>query len=197
MKKGVWIAIIIGVIVAVGGLSSPLFYETSIDESLPGKLNEIEEGLTYEKFTTMDDSTRQIIVDGMSEDVQEMIMQKAATMTSEVSEEMDNPNAITILRTGEFEGLIGHQASGIAKVITTSDSVYLRFENFQVTNGPDLRIYLTQGGDVKNDGLHVAKLKGSKGNQNYLLDGIDWKKYDTVVIYCQPFGVHFGQAKLV
>ena len=197
MNKGRWIAIIIGIIVVVGGLSSPLFYDTSIDESLPGKLNEIEEGLTYEKFTTMDDSRRQMIVDGMSEEIQDMIMQKAATTTTEISEEMNNSNVVTILHTGEFEGLLGHQANGIAKVITTSNSTYLRFENFQVTNGPDLRVYLTQKGDVKNEGFHVAKLKASKGNQNYLLDGIDWQKYDTVIIYCQPFGVHFGQAKLM
>ena len=56
-------------------------------------------------------------------------------------------------------------------------------------------MYLTQNGDVKN-GMHLEKLKGSKGNQNYLLDDIDFEKYSIVVIYCQPFGVHFGQAFL-
>ena len=195
MKKGVWIAIIIGVVVAVGGgLSSPLFYETNVDESLPGKLNKIEEGLTFEKFVSMDDSARQPITDSMSSEVQEMIMQKASTMTTSVSEAMEYTE-IQILYSGEFEGLVGHDASGIAKILKVSDSTYLRFEDFQVTNGPDLRVYLTNNGDVKT-GLHLEKLKGSKGNQNYLLDDIDWQKYDTVVIYCQPFGVHFGQAKL-
>jgi len=71
----------------------------------------------------------------------------------------------------------------------------LRFENFEVTNGPDLRVYLTSEGDVKN-GLHLERLKGSKGNQNYLLENIDLQIYDTVVIYCQPFGVYFGEAQL-
>lgn len=195
MKKVGWIAIIIGIIISIGvGLSSPLFYETSIDESLPGKLNEIEEGLTFEKFATMEDSTRQPIADSMSLEVQDMIMQKASTMTTSVSEEMEDTE-IQILYSGEFEGLVGHDASGIAKILRVSDSAYLRFEDFEVTNGPDLRVYLTNSGDVKN-GLHLEKLKGSKGSQNYLLNQIDWQKYDTVVIYCQPFGVHFGQAKL-
>ncbi len=71
----------------------------------------------------------------------------------------------------------------------------MRFENFEVTNGPDLRVYLTSEGDVKN-GLHLEKLKGSKGDQNYLLENIDVQMYDTVVIYCQPFGVYFGEAQL-
>ncbi len=71
----------------------------------------------------------------------------------------------------------------------------MRFENFEVTNGPDLRVYLTSEGDVKN-GLHLEKLKGSMWNQNYLLENIDLQIYDTVVIYCQPFGVYFGEAQL-
>ncbi len=197
MKKGVWIAIIIGIIVAIGGgLSSPLFYETSVDESLPGKLNEMEEGLTFEKFVSMDDSARQPIIDSMSSEVEDMIMQKAATMTTSVSEEMTDSDDLRVLQLGEFEGLVGHDASGTAKILQVSGYAYLRFEDFQVTNGPDLRVYLTNNGDVKT-GLHLEKLKGSKGSQNYLLDYVNWQKYDTVVIYCQPFGVHFGQAKLV
>jgi len=62
---------------------------------------------------------------------------------------------------------------------------YLRFENFDVTNGPDLRVYIT-GVDVKK-GIHLDKLKTSKGNQNYHLENIELEIYDSVVIYCQPF----------
>ena len=69
-------------------------------------------------------------------------------------------------------------------------------ENFEVTNGPDLRVYLTSGGDVKN-GIHLEKLKASSGDQNCSLsDDIDVDMYNTVVIYCQPFGVYFGQASM-
>ena len=196
MKKGRWIAIIIGVIVAIsGGLAGPLFYETSVDESLPNELNAIEQGLTFEKFVDMDDSARQPIVDSMSSKVQEMIMTKAASITTKVSEDMDSSDKIQVLKIGEFQGVAGHESSGIAKILDVANSTYLRFEDFYVTNGPDLRVYLTNNGDVKN-GIHLEKLKGNKGNQNYLLENTDWQGYDTVVIYCQPFGVHFGEAKL-
>lgn len=194
MKKSVLIVIISAAGIAIG-LSSPLFYETTVDESLPGRLNAIEDGLTLDEFISMDYQKQQSIVEKMPDDVQEMIMGQAATTTREVSEGMAEPGTITVLRTGMFEGLLGHDAVGVAKILDVSDSSYLRFEDFQVTNGPDLRVYLTNDSDVKT-GHHLDKLKGSKGDQNYLLDGVDWQKYDTVVVYCQPFGVHFGQALL-
>ena len=66
---------------------------------------------------------------------------------------------------------------------------------FEVINGPDLRVYLTSGGDVKNV-IHLDKLKGSTGDQNYALNDVDIITYDTIVIYYQPFEVYFGQAEL-
>jgi len=188
------------VLVAVA-LASPLFYDTEINEPLPVELDKIQLGLTFEKFTTMDDDDRQLVVDKMPEKVKEMVMVKAETLVTTVSEDMDEmksdspESSVETLKTGSFEGLAGHYADGTAKIIKVGDSTFLRFENFEVTNGPDLRVYLTSEGDVKN-GLHLEKLKGSKGDQNYLLENIDLQMYDTVVIYCQPFGVYFGQAQL-
>ena len=130
------------------------------------------------------------------------MMKEAAQNPTSISENInemigdDDTDKFQVLKTGEFKGAdFFHSANGHAKIIKTGDQTFLRFEMFEVTNGPDLRVYLTNNGDVK-DGLHLEKLKGSKGDQNYMLDDIDWQKYDTIVIYCQPFGVHFGQAKL-
>jgi len=78
-----------------------------------------------------------------------------------------------------------------AKILEVNGESFLRFEEFNVTNGSDLRVYLTSNGDV-HDGIHLDKLKGSKGAQNYSLEDIDTAVCDTVVIYCQPFGVYFG-----
>jgi len=200
MHKGAIIGIIVAVAVIGGFLASPLFYETEVNEPLPAALNEIEEGLSFEKFTDMEEQPRQMIVEKISQEVKDMIMDKAATMIIPVSETMDevtkDSTGIEVLKSGTFEGLVGHNAEGVAKIIQVNDMTFLRFENFQVTNGPDLRVYLTTGGDIKN-GVHLEKLKGSKGDQNYSLDGIDLGVYDTVVIYCQPFGVYFGQAALI
>ena len=201
MHKGAIIGIIAAVIAIGGFLASPLFYETEVNEPLPLALNEIEEGLTFEKFAEMEDEKRETLVEKIPEDVEEMIMEKAAAMVIPISESMDDmtqdsDSTFDLLKNGMFEGLAGHSAEGTAKIIQVNDMTFLRFENFQVTNGPDLRVYITPDGDVKN-GIHLEKLKGSTGDQNYILENIDVGVYDTVVIYCQPFGAYFGQAELV
>jgi len=201
VNKGILIGIIVGILVIVGGLASPLFYETEINESLPIALDNIESGLTLETFSNMDDIQRQKIIEKMPDRVKDKIMEESAKIIQIVSEDMDemikeeSRNEFEIIKTGTFEGLAGHQAEGIAKILEVNGKSFLRFEEFDVTNGPDLRVYLTPNGNV-HDGVHLDKLKGSKGNQNYSLDDIDTDIYDTVVIYCQPFGAYFGQAKL-
>ncbi|MDX1532989.1 MAG: DM13 domain-containing protein [Nitrosopumilaceae archaeon] len=196
MKKGITIGIIIAAVVIGLGLASPLFYDVEVNESLPVALDNMQKGLTLEKFVEMDDESRVVLVDAMPEKVKEMIMDESAKKQSVTNEEMDTTNEIKILKSGEFIGLAGHFAEGDAKILQVGEEQFLRFENFEVTNGPDLRVYMTQGGDVKQ-GIHLEKLKGSKGAQNYLLENIDTDVYDTVVIYCQPFEVYFGEAQLV
>jgi hypothetical protein len=197
LHKGIKYAVIAAAIAIGLGLASPLFYDRIIEEPLPTALNEIQDDLTYEDFVTMPDEQRKSLVEKMPDNVKEMIMEKASSIIRPVSDDMDElgSDSVSVLRVGKFEGLAGHHAAGVAKILDVGGQKYLRFENFEVTNGPDLRVYLTIGGDV-GEGIHLAKLKGSKGSQNYSLENIDSDKYDTVVVYCQPFGVHFGQAKL-
>lgn len=199
MKKGVKIGIIAAAVIIGGFLASPLFYDIEVNEPLPVALNKIEEGLTYEKFVEMDEEKRMMLVEKIPNKVENMIMEKAATITipvSEVDEMANQDSSIELLKSGMFEGLAGHEAKGTAKIIQVDDQTFLRFENFQVTNGPDLRVYITPDGNV-NNGIHLEKLKGSKGDQNYILENIDVGVYNTVVIYCQPFGAYFGQAELL
>ena len=198
MHKGAIIGIIVAVVVVGGILASPLFYEREIDEPLPVVLEKIEPGLTLTKFSDMGDTPRQVIVEKMPDKVKEMVMDESAKLPTSVSEEMDmmaDTQSIVIVKSGNFEGLAGHSAEGLAKIIEVEGTTFLRFEDFEVTNGPDLRVYITKDGDVKN-GIHLEKLKGSKGNQNYELEDIDIEQYNSVVIYCQPFGVYFGEAEL-
>lgn len=86
-----------------------------------------------------------------------------------------------------------------------SDGTFvLRLEEFKVTNGPDLYVYLSghpgprSGSQVHEGGaLEVARLKGNIGNQNYALPpNVDLSKFKSVVIYCKQFSVVFSTAKL-
>jgi hypothetical protein len=97
-----------------------------------------------------------------------------------------------------------HRADGTATIYLLPDnSKVLRFEEFKVTNGPDLHILLTrnpqpkEGKDVGNDYVDLGQLKSSVGNQNYRIPAeLDLTQYQGVVIYSLAFGVIFSSAKL-
>ena len=108
---------------------------------------------------------------------------------------------------GEFAGAdSSHQGSGQVVVYEQPDgSQVLRFENLDVTNGPDLHVILSPVGavsgraDVMADGyVDLGGLKGNRGDQNYdVPSGVDLSSGEwTVVIYCQPFHVVFATAAL-
>lgn len=98
------------------------------------------------------------------------------------------------VKSGDFVK-VEDAGSGKATIFKQSDSTYiLRFDNLDVTNGPDLRVRLLgpNGAD-----LDLGGLKGNKGNQNYALPAdFDPAKYDTTDIWCRAFKVQFIKAAL-
>jgi hypothetical protein len=88
-------------------------------------------------------------------------------------------------------------ASGQVKVLQIPDGTQiLRFENLDVTNGPNLYVYLATDTTAK-DFVSLGRLKGNMGNQNYpILENTDLEKYNTVLIWCQAFSTLFGSSKL-
>ena len=205
MLKAVTIAVIVGT-AAIGAyyLAGPLFYNKVVNEPLPQALSEIQQDLTYDKFVNMVEEQRSSLVKKMPQKTIDLVMDEARKLTAAVSESMQDmiskiaPNsqeAPKYSKLGAFVGLKGHQATGKAEIISVGDIAFLRFEEFEVTNGPDLHVYMTKNSDV-DSGIDLGKLKGNKGDQNYVLDGVDTNTYDTVVIYCQPFHVYFASAKL-
>ena len=90
-----------------------------------------------------------------------------------------------------------HNAQGSARILNLEDGrAVLRLEDFRVTNGPDLYVYLSTDKDASNY-VDLGRLKANAGNQNYELpSGIDPSKYDHVVIWCKAFSVYFGGAQL-
>ena len=102
-----------------------------------------------------------------------------------------------------------HATSGTARLLRLPDgSRVLRLESLNTSNGPDLRVWLTDrqvvpdsaGWHVFDDGAHVSlgKLKGNHGNQNYPVPaGLDLTRYLSVTIWCDRFNVSFGAAALI
>jgi hypothetical protein len=106
----------------------------------------------------------------------------------------------TLIGSGQFVGLAGHDGSGDAGFFRLADgSLVLRFENFDIDNGPDLRLYVVPGANQTDPGegsLYLGELRGNVGDQTYdlradfTLTPGDW----TVLVWCEAFSVEFVAA---
>ena len=99
---------------------------------------------------------------------------------------------------GTFVGR-AHPTSGNALVLGDGTGQrFVRFEEFETDNGPDLNVYLvnSSAGGV-NDFVDLGNLKGNIGDQNYEIPvDTDLDVYDTVLIWCVRFSSAFGEATL-
>ena len=167
-------------------LASPLFINTTVDEEFPLTVSaDIPEGFTREEV----------------EDTMATMAKTENTMTEPMMPAM---SSAMVLSMGNFRDADSfHKGSGTATVYQLEDGSHvLRFEDFRVTNGPDLRVLLSKAPDISNKGqfqqyeyVELDRLKGNIGNQNYVIPTeLDVTEYGSVVIYCKPFHVLFSVA---
>ncbi|MFE6282246.1 DM13 domain-containing protein [Streptomyces sp. NPDC057877] len=123
------------------------------------------------------------------------------------SAEPSEPAGPVTVASGE---LISHEhaTSGTVKLLRLTDGSHVvRLEDLDTSNGPDLRVWLTDapvkegqdGWHVFDDGAYesLGKLKGNKGSQNYPLPAdVDPAAFTSVSIWCDRFDVSFGAAEL-
>ncbi len=202
MKK-IFIAIGLILVATVAWfLLSPIFLDTVVDEEFPSSLSglsdtekmatEAIESLTQEDVQAMPETERM-----EAKRVMEDLGQKMPDTIAD--EEMTSqPTAVV---SGTFKDADAvHRGSGTASVFTLPDGKHiLRFENFTVTNGPALNVYLVRSKDGNIDAgfLDLGNLKGNKGNQNYEIPaGTDLREYGSVIVWCVPFKVTFTTATL-
>jgi hypothetical protein len=117
------------------------------------------------------------------------------------------PGTAQILLTGK---LITHEhkTSGTVAVLKLPDgSRVLRIENLVTSDGPDLKVWLSDakvvegrsGWHVFDDGRYrnLGSLKGNHGNQNYVIPAtVRLEDFRSVAIWCDRFNVSFGAARL-
>lgn len=105
----------------------------------------------------------------------------------------------SLTRTAEFRGLSGYDASGdVVLEVGNNGKITLKMSsNFMAQNGPGLYVYLSNDGGNISGGVELDKLKSTSGSQEYDVPiNVTLKQYDHIVLYCKPFGVGFGTAKL-
>jgi len=191
-NKAKWIiaGIVIAIpVVAVGWwLASPLFLNATVDESFP-----LSSGAT--------------VPEGMTRAEVEQAMSAMAKVKQETDEDMPaGADASAQVKSGSFRDADSfHKGSGRATIYRLPDGSHvLRLEDFQVTNGPDLHVYLSahpnpaSSEEIKQGSyVDLGSLKGNIGNQNYVIPAdVDVSAMQSVIIYCQPFHVIFSVASL-
>lgn len=96
-----------------------------------------------------------------------------------------------------------HETTGKALLTAMPDgSRVLSLVDFETSNGPDLRVYLSAGDSDRSFGeeygqdfIELGRLKGNIGDQNYDVPSTaDLSKYRNAVIWCKRFSVGFGVA---
>lgn len=192
------IVVILAVILIVGSwfFVSPLFIDRAVDESFD--------------FVAGDGQVDMQAVMAMSPDKRHAMMPDimgAAANAPDRSASEDMPaNTPRAVARGQFaDADIVHKGSGNATIYAIDDGKHIvRFEDFRTTNGPALVVYLakhtspTEASHVKDGGyISLGKLKGNVGSQNYMIpEGTDITEFNSVVIWCELFGVLFSPAAL-
>ena len=98
-----------------------------------------------------------------------------------------------------------HRGSGMVELVALpSGALELQLTDFQVTNGPDLEVWLSAHPDPMSSSdvtgaawLSLGQLKGNIGDQAYAVPiGTYMAGFQSVVIWCEQFGVLFSPAPL-
>lgn len=180
----VMVALLIAV---VGGLAlywfAPwnLFVDRRVDEALPGASAEVPA-----TGSTVTDPAVSVPIDPAAPSLK-----------------LDSDGPATLAQ-GGFTSL-EHTTTGTALVLELEDGTrYLRLEDLVTSNGPDLRVILTDqphsdDWHVWDDGevVDLGPLKGNIGSSNYEIPrGLDLGDLETAVIWCRRFSVGFAVAPL-
>jgi hypothetical protein len=141
----------------------------------------------------------------LDREVSESLPTPSPTAGTSAGEAVDDPVVEPIeLSSGTFRSL-EHETTGAALVVEVGDgSRFVRLQGLDTSDGPDLRIYLTDqplsdDWHVWDDGryLDLGALKGNIGDSNYRIpDGANLDDYRTVVIWCRRFTVGFAVAPI-
>lgn len=135
---------------------------------------------------------------GRSQFVDDVVNERVVTVSRAPAADVVRRNVL--VAEGAFEP-VAHSARGTARVIRTRRGRVLTLTNFDVSNGPDLRVYVVAGEARSESEVDefddLGALKGNKGNQQYELPkNIDFDRAHTVVIWCRAFSVNFARATL-
>ena len=200
-------------------LLSPYFVDDVVDEGFAASISEqlgtadetpaTSAPAELEEDSTTDSTPTTAAVeeeaegsDGAAPEEESVSSEVTTTTTTAPATTTTMPSGPVLLGAGQFVGLAGHSGTGDAGLFQNPDgSLVLRFENFDIENGPDLEVYLVPGPDqtsLPEGSIHLGALKGNIGDQNYELPAgteLVPGAY-TALVWCEAFSVEFVGATI-
>lgn len=196
-------------------LIAPLFVDQTVDEAFPFELPSAAEvdamdaaaasAAVDEAMDMVDEAFVESLSAEAAADLEDRLMALSAKMPDKTMDDAmpADADAWLVVAQGAFRDADEfHRGEGVATVYQQGDRRVLRFEDFSVTNGPDLHVLLVENPDATSHdeiGAYVdlGSLTGNRGNQNYEIPAdIDLSAYGGIMIYCMPFHVVFATAPL-
>lgn len=203
MLKAVTISIIIGTfLIGTYYVVDAAYVQPVQQDKLTSALSEIQPGLTYSKFVSLQENERAFLVQQMPSSTISMLLEEAKNHPSFIAQKPDDiktetgSDQIRLVKLTSIFGLKGHESKGEAAIITSGDKVFLRLQEFGVTSGIDQHLYLTKDGTI-GTGIDLGGLKASQGDQYYDITGVDTNTYNILIIYSKTFDTYYAQAKFL
>ena len=120
---------------------------------------------------------------------------KNATSSDQLNEQVGS-SATPVTPAMAFTSANSYTVTGNVRVYQKDGKLVLALENFNSSNGPDLRVYLSKEMQPVNF-IELGRLKSVQGNQLYYIPGTtDFGNYKFAVIHCQQFNRVFGYATI-
>lgn len=150
------------------------------------------------------------VVDEPIPDISTVQTQPTVATTATTSNNAITPTPVSarLIAEGVFEqGDSTYTIQGKATITEQGGIRTVSLTNFDVTNGPDLFVYIVSAPDAKNSTVkeavgekrfvNLGTLKGNRGNQTYTIPAdIELNDQSIVTVWCRRFSRNFGAADL-
>jgi hypothetical protein len=124
-------------------------------------------------------------------------------------EESSLQEGAEVLKRGTFVGTSGYDVTGTVLLVRDEEGLFLRFENYSQTQGPDVFVFVTPSSTPDSNAEIAAGTKvpidgGADDGESTkegtftqrLPDGVSAEHVDGVGIWCERFATPFGYAEL-
>lgn len=114
-------------------------------------------------------------------------------LTQNRPEELEIPDNVSVEFQGPFQPTSGINVQGIAKVYLVNNQYQVELENFSISSGPDLKVYLSKT-DSPSDFVNLGNL--TSATVYSIPSQVNVAEYPFVLIHCQQFNHLFAIAPL-